>query len=392
MQRHHPRPPQQPIDLLDLVLVLGDEDPTLILPIAEPQRRTRGGRRGRHHQRQSRRRQTSGTDPGVETIDGAGSPGSNGFALEPPSEIVGEGAGAGVAVSRILGHGHRNDGLEIFRGPGDHQAEAERFLVEDLFFGLGSGRTVERRLFGEHRIESRPKAPDINPVVDGAVVVTDLLGSHEGGRPHGHRRGAIIVGLTRFVGDTEIEHIGMETPVRSPLDHDVAGLEVSVDYAQGVRRLDRPRDLLENLELLLEIELAGEISKGLTIDELHGDKPSPAPLSDFEYTAHVFVIEARLGLCFDLETFDLAGFARTEELEGHGALELAVDGTVDHTHPTFADEIDDGVAIPARGGVVKRNVDDRTLVGSGFFIRWSTGHDGVSIADFDGRRQAAWDG
>ena len=84
--------------------------------------------------------------------------------------------------------------------------------------------------------------------------------------------------------------------------------------------------------------------QGLALEIGHGDEGPARGLIDFVNRADVVVVESGSG--FGLADEALAPFlvlnqVGRQKLQNDGAVELGIDGLVDHTHPAFAEFLDD---------------------------------------------------
>ena len=131
-------------------------------------------------------------------------------------------------------------------------------------------------------------------------------------------------------------------------DEDVGRLDVAVDYAFGVRSVQRIGDLDAQIEHRFDLQrLAIDlVPERLPFQQLHGDEGSPIGLVDFVDRADVRVVQRGRSLGFPPETTEslcVVGEFVGKELEGNGAAELQILGLVDHTHAAAADLLDDAV-------------------------------------------------
>ena len=140
--------------------------------------------------------------------------------------------------------------------------------------------------------------------------------------------------------------------------HDVRGLEVAVDDADVVDRLQPVGGLDRDVERLLVLEVAALVARELlevgALDVLHRDVAHAAVLAVLVDAADVAVRDLAREL--DLVAEALRHLARVRELgaqhlDRHGLVEHAVVGLVDHAHAALAERAQDLVA---RG-------DDRAL-------------------------------
>jgi len=136
--------------------------------------------------------------------------------------------------------------------------------------------------------------------------------------------------------------------VARPGQHDVPGLDVPVDDPLGVGRLQRLRRLARDLESirLVQRPLRQPLFQGEPFDVLHGEEASPVPLPHFVDVTDVRVIQRRRRPCFPEEAFVGRGVElqlRSEELQGHFAVEGDVVRKKHFPHAALADLLENAV-------------------------------------------------
>ena len=131
-------------------------------------------------------------------------------------------------------------------------------------------------------------------------------------------------------------------------DEDVGRLDVAVDYAFGVRSVQRIGNLDAQIEHRLDLQrLAIDlVPERLPFEQLHGDEGSPIGLVDFVDRADVRVVQRGRSLGFPLETAEglcIVGEFVGKELQGDVAAQLEVFRLVHHAHSAAADLAEDAV-------------------------------------------------
>ncbi len=140
------------------------------------------------------------------------------------------------------------------------------------------------------------------------------------------------------LGQAEVQDLGL-----APGGHeDVGGLEVAVDDALGVGRLEGVGDLGPELQQRLEVEGPGSdpLRQGLALEQLHGDEVLTLVGVDGVDGADVGVVEGGGGPGLPLKALEhrgVRGQLRGQELEGYVAAELRVLGLVDDPHASAAE-------------------------------------------------------
>ena len=212
-----------------------------------------------------------------------------------------------------------------------------------LALDVGHGLGAERVLPGEQVIEHDAERVDVGALVDG--VAADLLGRHgvrraEPRADHG-QPGLGGVGVQEL-GDAEVEQLdhalgrGVVAVRRSGGDEDVAGLEIAVDDAARVRRLERRADRLQVLEHLgrrdapLVVEHAAQVG---ALEQLHHvERPPVGQLAELVDVDDVRVLDHVDRQRLAQEARDHLGRARqlaTQDLDRRATAEQPVLGLVD---------------------------------------------------------------
>ena len=140
------------------------------------------------------------------------------------------------------------------------------------------------------------------------------------------------------LGEAEVEHLG-EAGVG---DDDVAGLDVAVHDAGGVRDRERIGNLQGVLQRLPNREPArpDEGLERLSLDELHRDELLRRSHPDFVDGDDVRMVQRRGGLRLLQEpalAVVVQGRALRQELHRHESVQEQVAGAIHDAHPSFAD-------------------------------------------------------
>ena len=346
----------------------------IALAIRVPEQGEREHERG-HEQQEKRpeRRRESGVSlrPARDVDDRADGPGADRLEGADAAEVFGEVERGLVAPCAIgLERAREHDGevaldrrVELRRVGGTLRADR---VVQLLARGLLE-RTAER----EDLVQRRAERVDVGARVEHAAG--DLL------RRHVARRAERVARLR------EPERIGVERPREAEVedhrlararDHDVAGLDVAVQHARLVRRVERARRLLEELDRRpgRRHPRGATIARGrdparerLAVDVPHRDVGHAVFLARVEDRADARVIDPRghLGLTPEaLEQIVGERRDRRQDLERDLAIELRVDREVDHALAAAAELAHEAVSPEPRllrGG--RARLEPRVLLG-----------------------------
>ena len=193
-------------------------------------------------------------------------------------------------------------------------------------------------------MEQTAERVDVGAAVDRLAV--DLLGGEVGGRAHGSalaRRDALLV---ESPGQPEVGEIDMLVRV----EQHIGGLDVAMDEAARVRRIQSVRDLAADgeragrLERALRAEQRAQVG---SLDVAHRQVEAPVDVARVVDRHHVRVLERHCEL-------RLAREARTEaliqrelgrhQLQRDRPFQPQVVGAVDDAHPATADQLVDPIA------------------------------------------------
>ena len=133
------------------------------------------------HQPQGRFRGPS-MRPAEHALPEADRAGSDRLAFEEVAQIVGQLAGRGIAMPRLLGHRLQTDALQVARNGPVESPGTRRIGADDLVEQLGSS-SRERKRAGEKLVENDAQAVDVRAMVDRMcrVAADGLLRAHVGG-------------------------------------------------------------------------------------------------------------------------------------------------------------------------------------------------------------------
>ena len=225
----------------------------------------------------------------------------------------------------------------------------------------GGGRVTGKGLVaGGHFVEHDAEGEKIGPTVN--VFTEGLFGRHvrdgaDGGARAGEKRIdgerlAVATGggfgdgepFSEKFGEAKVENFG-----GTGLGYEnVCGLDVAMDYAFGVRGIERVSNLDGNVE---EFRVADrpafdEVLESFAVEKFHGDKSAAAFVADVEKRADIGVRKSGGGFGFAAKTFEgdgiLRGFLR-EEFQCDGAVETRVFRFIDNAHPSAAEFLQDAV-------------------------------------------------
>ncbi len=205
---------------------------------------------------------------------------------------------------------------------------------------------LEGRRARERLVERGSEGVDVGAPVDHVRVPAGLLGRHVGGGPDDRAVLGETLGRVEVLRQAEV---GQDRLARAR-DQDVRRLHVPVEDPLRVGDRERARELARDERrapggegpLLLEADV-----ERLSLDVVHDEEGPGAALADLVHRDDVGVAEARHGARLEPEPFDLAVRAEetgAQDLEGHVAPEVPVEGPVDDPHAALAELLGDLVA------------------------------------------------
>ena len=150
-----------------------------------------------------------------------------------------EGLDVRVPVRRLLGHALGDRAHELLGHFGHQLAHRARALHHLLEEDRPGALAFERHRAGEHVIAHHRQRVLVGPVID-VRVAAGLLGAHvvRGADDRSRRGERGVGGGVHDLRDAEVHQ--QHAPCLA-LEHDVLGLDVAVDHAGLVCRLERPR-------------------------------------------------------------------------------------------------------------------------------------------------------
>ena len=265
------------------------------------------------------------------------------LAVEEAPEVRGQGARRGVARLGVFLQAFEDDGFEIAWKRRQKPAWRRSVVVAHLPQQLCQVRSAERRFAGQQLVESDAETVDVAPAVGPRGVAAQQLRRQVGGGARELAGGAGRAPL----GDAEVRDPGLPIAIRGLFHQDVRGFDVAMDQPFAVGGLEPFGDLGDQADLLLQRGLVADGEQGRAVHPAHGDERRPfelARLVDFQY---VVVAHARLRLGLVEEAAPRSRAGAVEELERHGALELAVESLVDRGHAALARPFLQRVALAA---------------------------------------------
>ena len=261
--------------------------------------------------------------------------------IAQPRSIALSAAASAGPVFGLLRETREEDSVERGRDLGAFDRGRDRRLVQVLAADLHQVRPVEDMLTGEQVIRGRAERVDVGAAVD-IRRIDDRLWCHVVGRAedrvdvaHVERR------LLTLLHEPEVEDLHDVGYTAAVGEHDVRGLDVTMDEADRVRLFERAAYLPE------DVHHAGRRLRSVLLDEAlqrHAVEVLHRVVEDAVRRAAVVVDrdgvrvrEARGDLHLALEA--LCGMPRAprEQLDGGGAAEHRVARAIDDPHGAFPD-------------------------------------------------------
>ena len=263
-----------------------------------------------------------------------------------------EGCGERVAARERPGdlHGRRRPRARVLlEAAQDHALDGRVEAREDvrgrrrrlllvLAAHLGERGRVERALAGRDLVEDEAERVEIAP--HGRRLARELLGRHVRRRA---RDLAQRSGL--FGGHREPEVRDPHAP--APVEHDVRGLEVAVEDALLVRRVQARAELARDLDGLVDGETPDPLEQRrqvLAVHVLHREEVAAFDLADVVDAADVRVRDLPREPHLGVEAREKALVRRDrlgQELQGDRLSELEVVGAVDLAHAALSEKPDE---------------------------------------------------
>ena len=131
-------------------------------------------------------------------------------------------------------------------------------------------------------------------------------------------------------------------------NEDVRRLDIAMNDAFGVRRIERVSDFYSNVQQLLEIHRTSldQMFQRLPAQTLHHQEQLAIEFADFVDRANTRMIQCRRRSRFSSKTFEglrVFGHVVRKEFQSDETAERRVFGFVDHAHPTAAEPLQDSI-------------------------------------------------
>jgi hypothetical protein len=138
-----------------------------------------------------------------------------------------------------------------------------------------------------------------------------------------------------------------------------------VDHPGVVRGVERVRDRSQDPDDAVEVQLPArdEVLQRRTLDELHRDVQLAVRVAEVVHRDHVRVIQRRLAARLAPETLLEAVVARQlrcDHLERDSPVQRELDGLIDHTHASLAQQRLD-LVVPDQGSRLEHDSGKGTL-------------------------------
>jgi hypothetical protein len=260
------------------------------------------------------------------------------FAAEPAPQVVGQLVGRWIPSRRLPVHGFQADRLQVARDGVVELARRPGLLLDHLAQDQ-VGRSAVGRRAGQGLVERRSQAVDVGPAVE-VRFAAHLFGAHISRSPCQEA----LLGQAALdplgAGQAEVGELG---PARVVVDQDVAGLDVAMDQAGRMGRVERVGDLGHIRDDLPELGSRARpdpLSERRPRDRLHHQVRQAVGWVDHRMDGHgVVVAEPRreLGLADQPAPVGRPGLLGPEDLEGDLPAQRLVPGPVDDPHPAPAE-------------------------------------------------------
>jgi hypothetical protein len=275
-----------------------------------------------------------------------------GRVAEPRADRVSQLERGREPLGRILREAAHHERIDLGRDPRHARRRRQRHLGQMHHDDLADALRVERRLAGEQHVHHAAHRVDIRAQVDLAGT-TALLGRHERRRAHDGRGQRLLRRVAAVeLRDTEIEELGPLAAHHLGIadEEDVLGLEIAVDDAAHVRRVQRARDRPHDAQRVADLEYSEARQppiERLTLEELHHDVRALVDvIAEVEDLDDARIGDRRRGAGLVEEPgYDL-GLARealVEHLDRRTPPQHRVFREPHRPHPAFTDLLDDSV-------------------------------------------------
>ncbi len=253
---------------------------------------------------------------------------------------AGELSRRGETLVRSLCHGPAHDLVETAREPRNEITRTRRGRRQMSKEHLVLVASRVWLLACQALVEQAPEGIDVGPPIEDSTP--DLLRGETPERSGPSSAGCLLAGD----GQAEVGEIGVLSAV-GPGDEDVRRLDVAVDEAERMRRVERVGDLPDDPHGETGREAApigDELSKGRALDEAHRHEEAPGILTGSVDRQRMRMLQRRGGERLAGEPGPEAlqgGEVRRDQLQRDGAPELGIEGAVDDPHaPDTGDGLD----------------------------------------------------
>ena len=248
------------------------------------------------------------------------------------------------SIVRIFSQAHRKDAIEHRRNERLKGGNRRRVIFENCADDAGRRVTLERPSAGCHLINHGAQRPDVAACV--GLPTLDLLGRHvvhgpenrplrrlrrRRGHPR-HPRHRDRPSLGPKLGQPEVQQLRPRLG-----QHDVGGLEITMDDSLAMRLVERVGDLGRDLQRLLERErpFLETRCQRLALQMRHDDKVRAIDAADVVDAADVRMVQRGDRTSFALETgpqFGIVGDLAGQDLDGDSAIEARIPCPIDLAH------------------------------------------------------------
>ncbi len=234
--------------------------------------------------------------------------------------------------------------------------------------GRAEGPEPGAQLVDEHADGEEVAAPVERPVA-GGLLRREVVGRAE---DHAGARARARPGGLEHLGDAEVEQAHRHDAARAVEgDEDVLGLEIAVDDADAVRRVERLEHGEGGGHDGVDLEAADAAQRRadrLAVEVLHhqvGPHLAHARLEDLDHVGVVDAVERLRLLEEALRDVGVLGQLGVEELDGHRPARLHVLRAEHVPHPAAADALGEAVFAVDEGAGAGRADGHRSRAGRG---------------------------
>ena len=301
-----------------------------------------GGENGRAHHAMSLAETTHG-------LQHAGSACGDGFLIEIAADVVGQRAGAGVALAALLGHGLGHDHFQVAAQRGGDGGQARGVLFAHHACRLVDGllAQVVGQASAQQLVHHHAQCVHVAADVEVMRIGVELLGAHVLHRahqlPHIGLQGVHHHVAVGGACHAEVDHLHLTRTIHQ----DVGGLQVAVDHAALVSVRHGLARLLEQPHAFAcaQLGVARVFGDGLRVADVFHREPRQATRAVVVTAGLVDLRDARMlqvrqHLRLELEAPKRAGagHALAHELDGHGASWIFLLRLVDAAHAARPDQ------------------------------------------------------